>query len=319
MRGRGKSLLAVDFDPRLVEEVVFRAVQGKVSGIRFRLERDRLYGIEDPDSRDEAFQKLHRRWFQSLEFDRPFFLALEERPLIARSVQGLVVAPSLSRREESAELFVSPEEERFSDETDRSVGIQVLPETVLDRDAILVFLRHELLHISDMVDPDFGYEPNLPPSPAGPVHDGLIRDRYRVLWDCTIDGRLTAAGTAQAGIRAARRREFHAAFPMLGPATDERFDLLFEGTMPRHAELAELAVHSGQPGGKGSPDCCSLCRFPDRSLLTGSEDLSDLVVERVRIDFPRWDSADGICFQCAELYRSRPMSAAAASLLPHPD
>jgi len=56
----------------------------------------------------------------------------------------------------------------------------------------------------------------------GPSRDNVQRDRYRVLWDVTIDGRLARSLRAdQPGAsRDARWREFAATFSMLGDAAD---------------------------------------------------------------------------------------------------
>jgi hypothetical protein len=71
---------------------------------------------------------------------------------------------------------------------------------------VRVLLRHELMHVADMLDPAFGYERSLPTSDDGPSADNIVRDRYRVLWDVTIDGRLARAGLAHPDARAAPGR-----------------------------------------------------------------------------------------------------------------
>ena len=121
-----------EIDPRLVEECVIRGVEGHPVQTRFRFRRNPLYEIEDPEKREEAFQRLHLRWFRLLEYDRPILRVLEESPRVSREVHRIVVAPAASRQEEGAELFVSPPEEGLPEARRRSVGIQVLPETVLD-------------------------------------------------------------------------------------------------------------------------------------------------------------------------------------------
>ena len=56
------------------------------------------------------------------------------------------------------------------------------------------YVRHEFTHLSDMLDPAFGYAPTLDLPGLNGAQQRLARERYRLLWDITIDGRLTAAG-----------------------------------------------------------------------------------------------------------------------------
>ncbi|MBI4161766.1 MAG: hypothetical protein HY509_04890, partial [Acidobacteria bacterium] len=303
-------LPGIEIEPRLAEEAVLRALAGGIAGIRYRGERDRLYRLDDPEAREAAFRRLDLRWFAGLRLDAPIRTALEERPLVAGMVQDFRFECAPRRRDEAAELFVGgggPGEE-----TVRRVVVRVLPETAADPGRFLPFLRHEFLHIHDMVDPAFGYEPALPAGAGGPVHARLARDRYRVVWDATIDGRLAAAGLLPPEVRKARREEFLAAFPTLGEAAERTFTALFEDPHPRHATLVRLALLArGEASG-----CCPLCRLPAPDLVREPARVPAHLVALVRTDFPDWDPGEGLCPQCAELYRARPLSALAAGRLP---
>ncbi len=147
---------SVEWDPRLVEEAVFRAVQArKVDG--FRAQRDRVYEIEDPDERDAAFREFHASWFERLGLGRVIWQALEEQPLIPENTRTCIVARARGGRDEGAELFVSSIGKGVGEVEGRWVGIHLDPQRMTDPGNLLVFLRHELLHIADMLDPDFGY------------------------------------------------------------------------------------------------------------------------------------------------------------------
>jgi hypothetical protein len=66
------------------------------------------------------------------------------------------------------------------------------------------------------------------------------------------------------------------------------------------------------PGGR-----CPLCRFPTYAPEPNPEQLAAEVVARIVADFADWQPRHGLCGQCAELYRARPLSAGAAESLPN--
>jgi len=152
--------------------------------------------------------------------------------------------PTPWAREEAAELFV-PSRNAAAAPPEPVVLIRLRPETLTLSDRLRALLRHELLHLADMLDPGFGYEPRLPPSGAGRAKEQLVRDRYRVLWDAYIDGRLARLGGAPAGIRADRLSEFRQAFPMLGEGAEDAFEHFFEAASCCHAELMAFALDPG--------------------------------------------------------------------------
>jgi hypothetical protein len=73
--------------------------------------------------------------------------------------------------------------------------IALCPECLVDRDRLRPWLYRQLRHIEDMVDGRFGYECALPVAPA--VQQNLIRDRYALLWDVFVEGRLIRAGSIE--------------------------------------------------------------------------------------------------------------------------
>jgi hypothetical protein len=102
-----------------------------------------------------------------------------------------------------------------------------------------MLLRHELVHVRDMVDPRFGDDPSLPSVDGGPMRVKLALQRYRVLWDTVIDGRLFGSGRAGPRAREVRRAEFAAAFGTLGKS-DQEFERWFGMTAPTHRGLLEV-------------------------------------------------------------------------------
>jgi len=307
------------YQPALVEEAVFLALMNHPDAERFERERVRLYELKDTEARDLAFQDFHWKWFSHLGLEEPIVQALSEQPLVESSVQRCLAAPAPGKREEAAELFVS-HDERLSAEERRTVSIFLRPESLLDPSALLTFLRHELTHITDMLDPAFGYEPALPPAEGGPTHDRLLKERYRCLWDATIDGRMARRGWGAAQLRSERLEEFRRLFPMFGEESESLFSRFFDQEPHSHAELVALilepraltgAAAAPHPGGR-----CPLCGFPTYTFEPDAGCLSPEVIDQITEDFPRWRPAHGLCRQCADLYRARELSLRAAMSLP---
>lgn len=235
------SELVIEYEPRLIEEAVLRALSCRVEEPEFRAERDPLYEIADPEEREARFRAFHAAWFRRLGLGEGIDEALEEQPSVPANVARCLVAYTPWAREEAAELFV-PSRNGAAAPPEPVVLIRLRPETLTLPDRLRTLLRHELVHIADMLDPGFGYEPWLPPSGAGPGQEQLVRDRYRVLWDAYIDGRLARLGRTPAGIRAERVSEFRRAFPMLGERAEETFEHFFEAVSCGHGELMAFAL-----------------------------------------------------------------------------
>src|SRR5262245_26013006 len=299
---------AIEFDPHLVEEAVLLSVERVAPEQRrlFRKERDALYRLTDPDDREVRFGDLHSRWFVSLRLAESVRAALSEQPGLLRAgsrVRRCLVLASGSGRDEGADLH----EDRSSGLNDDAVAmiIRLLPSTLLDGAATRALLRRELAHIADMLDPEFGYTHAMPALEG--TRAGLIRERYRVLWDTSVDGRLAAQGALAPGRDRIRRREVIAAFPARSGG-EALFERLFFGPRPTHEQLWSLALGQGAsalgPGGPASGRC-PLCAFPTTVFHPDTSQLGSDVLEAIAGDFPSWRAGDGLCVQCSDLYASR--------------
>jgi hypothetical protein len=306
--------LPVELQPALVEEVVLRAVAAGPDERAFRRARDRLYRLPEGDARESAFWELHAQWFVQRALEQPIHTALAELPLLARHCQRCLVTGAPTHQDEGADLLVAADGSRI----ERTVLIRLRPSSFTRPDALLALLRAELLHVADMVDPAFGYEPVLPETDAGPTAARLLQDRYRALWNVTVAGRLARRAAAGEHLLAQAQRGFARAFPMLGDAAPAAFERFFTG-VPAHAALVAFAlaprgttaVETLVAGGR-----CPLCRFPTHAPEPEPEHLGADVIDRIAAQFPAWHPAHGLCRQCADLYRARAMSLAAAALLP---
>ncbi|MBI4584131.1 MAG: hypothetical protein HY717_08920 [Planctomycetes bacterium] len=311
--------MEIEIDPQLVEEAVSLAMRRRPQSSYWQ-EREALYEIEEPERREAEFNRLNQRFFDDLSLGAPIFQALSEQHLIAQGVQKGRVLRSLARKEEGAELFVNPAPSRGEGETVRSLAIRLAPQSLLDPEVLLPFLRHELFHIADMLDPSFQYDPELPEVEGGSTRVKLILNRYRVLWDTVIDGRLCRRGTAAAKARELRQREFCGEFALLGEKAALEFGRWFECERPSHPELLKFAADPLTAGGHAATGAttffCPLCQGLGTNALSSGLALPESLASEIRRDAPRWQPVQGLCQQCLDLYKSRPLSRAAADALP---
>jgi hypothetical protein len=227
-------VIPLEVEPELVEGAVLAALPGGPDARILHQERDPLYSIADPEAREAAFARLHTRWFERLGLARPLRQALAERPEVDGGCDRGIVARAVAARAEVADLLVAPPGRP-------TLLLRLTAATLGAPERALTLLRHELLHVADMLDPDFGYEPHLLGVEDARRPDPACADRYRVLWDTYVDGRLVRAGCAPPARRSERRREFMRAFPTLGPGAETAFERFFDSGRRTHADLVAFA------------------------------------------------------------------------------
>ena len=192
------------------------------------------------------------------------------------------------------------------------------PEEALDLDA---FLIQEFMHAKDMVDPEFDYEDAF--IQGNPSVKNLITSRFRLLWNMYVDARLGRIGVVSVLPKEARFREFDNFYRKI---PDKQRRGIFEGIWTAdkftHEELLSMATDLDtlmskyvDPGEiseeerdfihlQGSP--CPLCKFPTYNWVDDPESICDeMVIEAIQIDFPDWESKDGGCDRCIEVYELR--------------
>lgn len=289
----------LEFDPRLVEDAVLLAIERQEPEVqrRFRRQRDPLYEIAEPDVREEGFHALNARWFVELALDDPLHRALEQEPSVAAGVSRCLVVPVVRARQEYADLKPDPQ-----DKGPPTLLLALRVTTLVDRDGLLPFLWRELLHIADMLDPDFGFEPELPLLEGSAPLANVLRQRYRVLWDTAVDGRLATRDQLAPGGKEARRREFLSMFSMLGESGEQWFEDFFRDPRASHAEFVAFATRPGRDGEADASGQCWLCRMPTTSFHPKPTALPTETLAAIRGDFPDWEPACGLCTQCAGLY-----------------
>ena len=192
------------------------------------------------------------------------------------------------------------------------------PEEAQELDA---FLIHEFMHAKDMVDPEFDYEDAF--IPGNPSVKNLITARCKLLWNMYVDARLARMGVVSVQPKESRYREFDNFYRKI---PDKQRKGIFEGLWQTekltHEELLSMATDLDtlmskyvDPGDmteeekdfihlQGSP--CPLCKFPTYNWVDDPESICDeMVIEAIQIDFPDWESRDGGCDRCIEVYELR--------------
>jgi len=213
---------------------------------------------------------------------------------------------------------------QFEEKGQKGVGIKLIPRRFYDP-AINRYLRHELTHISDMLDPAFGYDPDTKVG-MNPGEEHLILNRYRVLWSLHVDSRIARLGKEPMFSREYRLREFRSWYRKIPPTQVESvFEGLWQTEYFTHAELVEMSqdtlrvmeraveVEEGELPAEvpakpmlmpGFP--CPLCRFPTYSWVEDLEEkVEPYVLDYIRDNHPGWDVDYGACDRCVEVYRLR--------------
>jgi hypothetical protein len=292
------------FDEDLIEAALFRWADGKWPESspplirRFHADRERCYSILDPDERNAAFNRVHRSWFVECGLRERLESCARLFPPLSRSLDALAFRQARAKSDEGAELYVNPEGQRQ--------GIVALrPDRLAHHAALARWLHHELMHLSDMLDPDFDYSPSLDSLELTTGEQRCVRERYRLLWDITIDGRLAHRQLPSIEDQTSRRAEFDRGYAFL--TLDRRgvlFADLWSGRLARHALLLKLAadpralsgLHTATPGAH-----CSLCGF-SAFEWADPHHLPPAALPRIHAEFPNWLPTHGLCARCAEIY-----------------
>jgi hypothetical protein len=293
------------YDEDFVEAAVFLCASGRRKGVpelqisRFHRQRERLYAIPDPDDRNAAFFRVHLDWFREWGLETDLRAVLAEFPLLDK-LAVLAVRKAQSKSDEGMELYVNEEGQR--------TGVLALRLERLAQDASLTtYLRHEFTHLHDMLDPVFGYSPALDLPGLNQAQVRLARERYRLLWDIAIDGRLAGSGHAPLTSREDHAEAFARGYSFW--TMDQRatvFEELWLGRNLDHAHFLSLIADprglrdAGRPAPGGS---CPLCGFPTFQWADPSATSPDLL-GCVAAEFPHWSVEQGFCSRCLETYEA---------------
>ncbi|MEE8471664.1 MAG: hypothetical protein V3S82_00690 [Dehalococcoidia bacterium] len=295
--------MRIAYDPKLLEEVVFGEARGNPALMdEYRRAVEPLY--EQSGEREAAYARVHLGLFEKWGFGDRLRDALREFPELEEKLQTISLFRTASIKDERADLTGDV----------KGVGLRIMPSRFLDPHGMKRFLRHELTHISDMLDEGFGYRNER--VGRSPGEEYSIISRYGVLWDIYIDGRLTRLGRETERGKMERLQEFSLAFPILSHTQKlSGAERIWGGVGLTHDDLLSMAKEPAKVLGAGAevpPELkgvripgspCPLCRFPahDWGDLSDRGD-GDRLMGLIREDFPQWQHDDGICWRCLELY-----------------
>ena len=233
-------MLAIEYEQSLIETAVFLAVR---SDERLECELhtavDRLYEIPDEESRQREFVPVFRDFFTRLGLDRLVVKLLAERPLISDLVDRCVVREAARSKAQSAELLVQDSASE-TDRVSRTLVIQLCPQSFIEFERIVPLMRRELMHVADMLDEPFDYKREC--FSGDPSQQNLQRDRYRVLWDIYVAGRLEREKLGVDGEKHRLERAFGRVFGNLTTGVEaEVFAGIFDAPSLTHRNFMDWA------------------------------------------------------------------------------
>ncbi len=315
--------IKIEYDPHLMQDVVLQEVERREKDGDSSLFKD-YHKLTDPiyeefsiGEREAEFDRVHEQFFLRLGFGEVMNEALKEFPALSGKVEAVVVGKAMTKHNERADLS----------QDFKSIGIKILVERFLDPHNLQKLLRHELMHVSDMLDRQFRHEYREMLNVSFPAEENIIRDRYRVLWDIYIDSRLIRAGKKTVSDKHGRYQEFEALYYKIPNASRMAiFDGLWQMEMLTHDQILEMAVDTGvllqrlgaHPGTIETLDkevlskstlllgsLCPLCRFPTFNWVDDLDQFDKNVIELIQEDYPHWTVENGACGQCVEGYEVR--------------
>lgn len=172
----------IKFETAFVEEAVFMVVKNHEETGNFRQrialfhqERDPIYETVSESDREVEFREFYEHYFTQLGLRCLFEEVFAEFPLWVNSKLPIFIRQTSNPKQEGAELYVTGEI--------KTIIIKLRVTKIMDKLSLQSFLRQELMHISDMLDPAFQYSPSAPLGGSSEVEENLIRDRFRQLWN----------------------------------------------------------------------------------------------------------------------------------------
>lgn len=297
-----KSCLRIEFDASFIEEAVFLAAKYKNEETdnsiiqNFHNDREKIYQSLTDEDRNVSFQQLYDEYFQKLGIKDIFERIISDFPLLNQPNISFFIKKVWSKKEEDAELYVNGDL--------KTVYIALTVNRILQPYFIQALLRHELLRISDMLDPRFQYKPHVNLAGKNELENNLIKDRFRILWDMYIDIRLRERGYSTMKTAENQKRAFEKAFFFLKANKREKITSKLEGCESlKHIDLLNWAqdARSIKTLGEGGVRC-PLCDFTCFDPINHWSSEMNVVANEVKKDHPQWTPELGICPQCFDMY-----------------
>jgi hypothetical protein len=327
--------MEIRFQPALLQEVIDSFVEktereGDPTYYKeFHHFADPIYERFSLDDREAEFKKLYQYLFGIWGFSDIIRSAFDEFPTLKEKVGIVLIKGVLKEDQEGVDIlrkWGSVEHDlakQFEEKGLKGVGIKLIPRRFYDP-ALTRYCRHELMHISDMLDVEFGYDPDTKVG-QNPGEETLILHRYRVLWCLNIDSRLLANQQESMLSKEDRFKEFRSWYRKIPPTQLKSvFEGLWQCDKLTHSELVEMSTDTTrvmdralEVEGSDLPDTqnkimlmpgfpCPLCRFPTYSWVENLDtSVEKHVLEFIRENHPGWDTEFGACDRCVEVYKLR--------------
>lgn len=207
-------MIRFDYDPQLVEQATFLAARrdaDKECALHERL--DPLYAIPDAELRLKAFRSAYGQMFRHLGLDQIVPEYIRGFRHIVQKLNRCLVREAERSRAQNVDLYT----DKSGVGSEKVLIIAVCPDFLLDGAHLGAWLFRQLQHVEDMLDESFGYDRSLPADTT--AQQNLIRDRYAVLWDTYVEGRLLRAGKIDSSGVENLWRAFRKAFAIEDPVS----------------------------------------------------------------------------------------------------
>lgn len=233
-----------DYDPNFIEQATFLiAKRDPEQECVLHEHLDPLYRISDAELRQRAFREAYGALFRHFGLDQFIPRLVGEFPLVTRRLTRCIVREAERNRAQSVDLYTQKSDKPEGDE-DRTLIMALCPESLVDQERMTPWLRRQLQHVEDTVDEGFAYETRLPD--VSSVQQNLIRDRYAVLWDIYVEGRLIRSKKLSDPAAGELWRSFAKAFAR-GKRVPSRitFERLYGSDDLTHAQMLRWATDPG--------------------------------------------------------------------------
>jgi len=315
--------ITILYDSKLTEAVVRQEAdkkerQGDLSLMEeYHKEVDPIYDIEDVIDREEEFDKLYEKFFlKNLGYEKVIKEVFDEFPYLNEKISDIYINMDLVR-EEANLMKKDPDEPGNL----RKIKFKMRPEIFSDKNELKRVIRHELVHVKDMLDDEYGYDTKVPAG-LNTTEENFVRDRYKILWDIYIDSRLVREGREPMETKEKRFAWFSGIYRKL-PAEQKiiMFDNFWNKEKITHQEILDMATDMMKAvpllGGdtsdldeqekksywSGRP--CPLCNFPTHKWsndINLEDEKAKKLRDAIKADFPKWTAEEGVCERCSELY-----------------
>ena len=310
--------LEIEYDHQLVDDIVCKGlVRQEASGDislynEYHEKRNAIYEMAE-ERRPRRFRELDEEFFNRLGYADFLRDAFDEYPDIEAEIKEVHVRRATTRKNEGSNLV----------DEGTKVIIRLYPELFVEGSKeIRRVIRHELMHVSDMINSAFEYNVHEEFS-TSPMEERIITDRYRLFWDISIDGRLINKGLETTASKEERKKEFDSFFSKIPEETRELiFDKMWSADKTiTHTRLVELSkdtnkvlalaagsrsaeelVEESKALGPVPGTTCPLCGFPSFDWIEEVAQDKD-VAKIINEEFPDWKPQDGVCERCAEYYK----------------